>query len=292
MPYRETLLNWIDELELSSYRDKILNLELPSLQLTKLANVTDLQDIPVGVSKLGGLPDLPPDITWPEYKDHALDFVAQINLNEIARFEDVLDVPLPATGLLSFFFDASQWGEVDAFYPGRWRVFYISDTRQLVRQRRPVNLRNRLYNTVPVNFVLEMTYPSKWSMNADRFPDLNLDEATEEGSKLLELFDRLASHKLTGHRMFGYPDTLQFDTYDPFFNNYTNHPSPDQLNIGEVKDEIAQRRIRPDWLLLLQVVSDADAEMMWGDVGHLFFYISRDDLTQLRLDKTDCTLEF
>lgn len=292
MPDRETVLNWIDELELSSYKDVILNSELPSLRLHKLTGVNSEPDIPVGASKLGGLPDLSTDIAWPEYKDHALDFVAQINLSEIAPFEEVLDVPLPASGLLSFFFDALQWDEVDAFYPGRWRVLYTADTGYLVRRPRSVTLRNRLYNTVPLNFALETTYPLVWSMTAHKFPGLHWDETTEEGLKLLELFNRLASHKLAGHRMFGYPDTLQFDTYDPFQRNYTSKDSLSQLNIGEGQDEITQPNIRPDWLLLLQVVSDPDAEMMWGDSGHLFFYIGRDDLKQLRLEKTDCKMEF
>ena len=38
-------------------------------------------------------------------------------------------------------------------------------------------------------------------------------------------------------------------------------------------DEAAKR-----WVLLLQVDSDHDAEMMWGDAGCIFFWIAREAL--------------
>jgi uncharacterized protein YwqG len=46
-----------------------------------------------------------------------------------------------------------------------------------------------------------------------------------------------------------------------------------------------------DWILLLQVDSDDDAQMMWGDAGMLYFWIRRQDLAQAAFGKAWCILQ-
>lgn len=46
------------------------------------------------------------------------------------------------------------------------------------------------------------------------------------------------------------------------------------------------RDVHPDLCLLFQVDSDEPAGMMWGDVGRLYIWIGRDDLTARRFDRT------
>jgi uncharacterized protein YwqG len=41
---------------------------------------------------------------------------------------------------------------------------------------------------------------------------------------------------------------------------------------------------RSDWTLLLQLDSDDEAGMMWGDSGMLYFWIKRDDLQKARFE--------
>jgi uncharacterized protein YwqG len=58
-------------------------------------------DVPVGASKMGGRPDLPPGEPWPTRDGRPLSFVVQVDLATV----DTAGV-LPPDGLLSFFYDA------------------------------------------------------------------------------------------------------------------------------------------------------------------------------------------
>src|SRR5204863_9110088 len=49
------------------------------------------------------------------------------------------------------------------------------------------------------------------------------------------------------------------------------------------REELDQKAL--DWKLLLQLDTDDDAGMMWGDVGRLYFWIRKDDLQKWAFDK-------
>ena len=76
----------------------------PSIRLT--SQVVDETTIALGASKLGGRPDLAPDVAWPMWHGVAMAFIAQIRLEDAAPFD--VAHQLPATGLLSFFYDSQQ----------------------------------------------------------------------------------------------------------------------------------------------------------------------------------------
>lgn len=57
---------------------------------------------PIGATKLGGRPDLPPEAMWPAHESRPLLFMAQVRLADVARLDG--SGLLPETGLLSFFF--------------------------------------------------------------------------------------------------------------------------------------------------------------------------------------------
>lgn len=97
--------------------------------------------IPPGVSKLGGMPDLPVDVGLPEWRERPMAFIAQIRLDDAARYDD--EGLLPATGLLSFFFatDGEPKGNADDDDPTSWRVLHLDgDPASFIRQSAPANL--------------------------------------------------------------------------------------------------------------------------------------------------------
>lgn len=84
-----------------------------------------VDDLPVGVSRYGGCPDLPTGVTWPTDGKAPLMFVAQFALAEVGPFD--VDGRLPRDGLLSFFVD-EQVTTV--------RVLHV-DAKGLVRAKAP-----------------------------------------------------------------------------------------------------------------------------------------------------------
>jgi hypothetical protein len=94
------------------FKPTALRLARPALRMVT-GRASDEQ-LPVGASKIGGLPDLPSDFPWPPGGDcHAIynddtggterlaGFMAQVNLAEIAATQAAKVLPKP--GLLSFF---------------------------------------------------------------------------------------------------------------------------------------------------------------------------------------------
>jgi hypothetical protein len=65
------------------------------------------EDIPLGVSKFGGRPDVPAGFEWPTTADGPCWFVAQVSLRDLNRFDT--GFVLPPDGLLSFFYH-DRWG--------------------------------------------------------------------------------------------------------------------------------------------------------------------------------------
>lgn len=122
-------------------------------------------DIPVGGSKLFGLPDLPPSISWPTaseceqpaWADAGLDpdglcgFLGQINLAELAGTQVARD--LPRAGLLSFFAfqEYDTIGTVDA------HLIYTQDLSELKRVEPPGELDEANELRDPQTFVFAET---------------------------------------------------------------------------------------------------------------------------------------
>jgi hypothetical protein len=125
----------------------MLCLARPALRMVQVK--ADDADLPIGASKVGGLPDLPPGFRWPPggdcraiYNDDTggtdrlAGFMAQINLAEIADTQAARE--LPKAGLLSFFcFQDIENDNPDAI--GAYATFF-PETAGLVRTAPPMDL--------------------------------------------------------------------------------------------------------------------------------------------------------
>lgn len=105
----------------------------PAIFLRRASLPAPLDD--PGRSYFGGLPRLPAELAWPEKGEHALTFLAQIDLAELP----VIDAAaLPRTGTLYFFSDAnSECPEGD---DGRV-LYYAGDASRVPLRTLPSNIR-------------------------------------------------------------------------------------------------------------------------------------------------------
>jgi len=223
----------------------------------------------MGQSKFGGQPDLPSDFDWPEGHDGVpLAFLCQLNL---AALNIPKPSPLPASGLLYFFYEAKEqpWG----FEPedkGQWKVIYIAKQVGLWGKDIPEDLpEGCLFAPIFLKSQVEVTLPDG---SDEGICALGLSQPVKE-----IYTDALENWygKEPWHRLLGNPQPIQAamqiecemvaNGIDPA-SGY-NHP-----NIASIASGAQQ------WRLLLQLDSDAETGMTWGDGGRLYFWIRQQDL--------------
>jgi len=256
----------IAEYDLQPHADRITAAVLPSVRL--MGTPTRDEDQPVGASKLGGVPDLGPEVDWPRGAGGPLSFIAQINPSAVTTC--LPGCGLAGGGLLSFFYDADAqpWGLKPGDRAG-WRVVYAADTGSLRRTAPPGGV--AAFRAVALSPQLELTLPAGRTMEARAF-GLD-DDAWDRYIDLRDVFADDFQPQDSGtarHRMFGHPDAIQGDMRRRIEATLRGGVDLDAAATPEL-DEAAKR-----WMLLLQVDSDNDAEMMWGDAGRLFFWITRE----------------
>lgn len=242
------------------------------------------QDLPLGSSKLGGAPDLPPHVAWPTRRGRPLSFIGQINLADLAAFPSADG--LPARGLLSFFYDAYEqpWG-FDPEDAGSWRVMYLLQAPSDLQRRHPPRTLTEytgLFTPCRLHFYEAVTLPPADSLT---LVGLGLDD--EEWDRYHDLlFERMEMHPHeTMHQILGHPDTIQGDMqvecqlvshgFNASLRFQDNPHTWHDLAVGA-----------EDWQLLLQLDSDDRAQMMWGDCGRLYFWIRRTDLLGRAFEKS------
>ena len=248
----------------------------PSIRL--FTTPVEESSLQVGVSKLGGLPDLPAGTQWPEWNGLPQSFIAQIHLDDLHSY-DVQSV-LPQHGMLWFFYDAQQ--QTFGASPGDaggWRVLFKEHPRALKRTPAPPELpANSRFRACAIRFACEMTLPQQPELELPNFDWT--DEEVHQYETLLSKFPDPADPAKIHHRMLGHPDTLQEDMRLQCQLVTHGVTSPNDPRIDELSKGAS------DWQLLLQVDSDEQAGMRWANAGMIYYWIKRADLQTRRFDET------
>ncbi|MDQ6644851.1 MAG: YwqG family protein [Chloroflexota bacterium] len=249
-----------------------------------LATEADESFINIGASKLGGVPDLPPGAAWPELKGLPQSFIAQIRLDEVRLYDT--DKVLPQSGMLWFFYDAQQqtFG-ADPSDRGGWQVLCKDgDLSKLQRATAPAQLpATSQFKASFLGFANEMTLSQQPQLEIP-----NLDWTTDEQKKyetLLSTFPDQADHATQHHRLLGNPDTIQDDMRlecQLASNGVTDTDDPKAAALSKGA---------MDWQLLLQVDTDDDIGMRWGNSGMLYYWIKSADLKTHSFDTSWLVLQ-
>jgi uncharacterized protein YwqG len=227
---------------------------------------------------LGGLPELPADAEWPSWKGRPLSFLGQIDLGSAPEFE--WPEWAPREGRLLFFYDITEqpWG-FDPKDRGCCAVIYAPPGAAVAERLPPedVPIAGR-FRRKDMRLVPHTSYPSYEKLVYHRsrlaLTDEDFDEITEE----LDALEPLDSESSQLHRVFGWAQPVQGDDMESeaqlasngvYCGDAKGYHSPEGKRLA---------RDAADWLLLFQLDSDDDADMMWGDAGRLYFWVRRQDV--------------
>lgn len=269
MSLRDELLSGLSKAGLGPIGTELVNLSKECFRMRTTPRAKE--STPIGTSKLGGLPDLPPGIEWPEWKTGYLTFVAQVNLAEVPPTG-----LLPNVGILSFFYDREQsaWG-FDPNHREGFRLWYFPETSGLVRTVEPEP------SSLPCAGLSFEPFLSLPDPSARSVRELLLE--IEDDEQYCDFVDKHAG-PVPQHQILGWPHVIQneMELECQLVTNglYTGDPSG--------YNDSRRNELEPgadDWTLLFQVDSDDDAKMMWGDAGMLYVWIRRQDLETRSFDK-------
>ena len=215
-------------------------------------------------SHFGGWPALPPGFEWPTFRNKPLMFLLQIELSELNGYETGLD--LPTTGRLLFFYDAETqpWG----FYredAGSAKVVYIPDGEPLAEVS-PHGIDP--FPNISAAFAQEKTVPDPWSVW--------VDDLEPTSAERFELDDALEERLMSCTQIGGHPYVVQNSMEDECEEFASKSISDAEEFKSKSKEE--KSVIMKKWRLLLQLSSNEETEMMWGDLGYIYFWINEDDL--------------
>ncbi len=220
-----------------------------------------------GKSRLGGAPNLEGD--WPRFQGRPMTFLAQLDLAEV-RLAGGADW-LPDRGLLLFFYELKHfaWG-FDPKDAGSFQVIHVGGAAP--PRDAPGDLEAECqYPEQPISFESSLSYPDTDRLGIEWRRLSTAEEAVFEAA-----MDSLAPAE-PDHRIGGYPSSIQNDDQELQCQLVTKGVYTGK-SAGYVKKNV--ETFKPgvaDWRLLLQLDSDEQADMMWGDMGRLYFWIREQD---------------
>ena len=247
----------------------------------------------LGATRFGGQPDVPSDFIWPTYegesydgvmKDRPLTFLAQFNCAELAPFDT--EHLLPDHGLLSFFYetDTQCWG-YDPEDKGCARVYWFEDISALSAADFPADMEADFhFPMLKVQMAQKTSYPL-WVDFSQMFPDEKDYDAID--SVWNELTGETPENR---SQLLGWPDVIQSSMFmecDLVSQGYYLGDGNGWNKIPKETRQQAEQTAHDRWLLLFQLdtVEQGDFELMFGDCGHIYFYILKEELAARRFDR-------
>lgn len=239
---RAAIFELVERHGLGARRDAIAALLRPGIGL-ETRELTEA-DLAVGVSRVGGEPDLPPNLAWPVGAEGPMLFVLQVDLALVAPLD--LEERLPSEGLLSVFADP---------FAREVRVFHHELGAPLVRRPTPADALRPPFRACGVEAKAELHLPPPSSVFLDTADGGCVFDSDERDAYWDEVWLAWRDHLRPGpagacgiHQLLGYAVA-------------------ERLEAQELDEEV-----------LIGFDSDDRAAMQWGDVHCVWVFMARDQL--------------
>lgn len=167
--------------------------------------------------------------------------------------------------------------------PESWRVLYYDGELSDLQPSPIPSDEQQLYPTCTLEFSASLTLPpfesayiESLGLSFDAFRRDAPPEQRQMADAYIELSKQLGVlNKATDpyHQLLGHPCQVQGDL------------------LWECQQGTHHEEDLTDWCLLLQIDTDDDAGMMWGDCGMLYFYISKRALVKRDFSQVFLTMQ-
>ncbi len=247
----------------------------------------DESTIQLGQSKIGGFPDLPDAMEWPEFNGNPLAFIAQFNLAEFKQLD--LEKKLPETGILYFFYDVveQRWGYDPEDKEYSKVLYFDGSNKKLKRKQKPLNLGEEfVFTACQLSFKSQIDLPDMYSSilweDISMAEKINyLDESEGAIYKVYDILYPELPNKLLGHSnnlQDGMELQCELVTNGIYLGDFSGYDEPLVKELGKNVD---------NWNLLLQIGSNEEqCNMLWGDGGMIYFWIKGSDLKEKKFENT------
>jgi uncharacterized protein YwqG len=254
--------------------------------------------------RLGGRPNLAPELSWPEREDVPLAFIAQLDL---AALPEIAGVDLPRSGALYFFYHVAEFASTIK-NRGSFSVLYTKEAlATLPLHDFPEQFDDDFrYNCVRLEVegrALSVPFPWDPVLASFRLTPEEETRYTEFGSMVMarpaprKALRGARRNRIGEHEVGGYPIYIQHDPRlraELITTGLYPHISGRGLNpatgkpVTSKKDEpllCKAEAAMQDWLQLFLIDSEATADIQWGDMGRLYYLIRKADLKKRRFEK-------
>lgn len=241
------------------------------------------------LTRFGGKPLAPKNFKWPyfetdsfdepesEIKPRPLAFLCQFDCSQFSQYDK--DNLLPHSGILSFFYsvESNRWG-FDPADKGCSQVYWFENSKELDLVDYPDDLaEDYRFPTLAFKLAQGDSYPDWENIASD---DYDFDEYCDFTDAL-----RCEDEPIT--KLLGWADVIQSEMESEcalvtkgFYLGGTDE-------IPQAARDEAEHSAQNDWLLLFQMdtIERGDFELMFGDGGRIYFWITKDDLAARRFDR-------
>ncbi|WP_345240390.1 YwqG family protein [Pontibacillus salipaludis] len=243
---------------LEPYREQLAKTMKPYINITTRKRKTNLRE-----SKFGGNPYFPKELDYPkDLEGENMRLLAQINFSELPTFEG-----FPESGILQFFIsphdDVMGIDFDEMTNQSYFKVLYheeiVQDDEKLLE-----NVGNYKINEefdFPIEYELSLSFDieqepiSCEDYRVEDQLDATIDELQDEELHGEDLWEVYFEHFFgEGHKLGGYPYFTQNDPRE------------------------GEKRYKDHEILLLQIDTEDDKGIMWGDAGVANFFIKKEDL--------------
>jgi len=280
------------EAGLGRVADRLAPLARESLRLTAV----EYDEKPT--CRLGGRPNLSPQLSWPDWDDTPLAFIAQLDLTALP---EIAGVDLPRSGGLYFFYQVLERAS-SIKNRGIFSVLYTSEAlATLPLHDFPEELEEEFrYRGVRLEVegrALSVPFPmdpvlTSFRLTPDEEKQYQVFCRTVMGSrpKPLKTLRGQATNHIGEHEVGGYPIYIQNDPrlraelvttgLYPRIKGRGLNPRTGKPVTSKIDEPLLSKAeaAMQDWLQLFLIDSEQSAEILWGDVGKLHYMIRKDDL--------------